>query len=237
MASITREQLEMLIDLQEKEREAARIQSELDRIPEKTAAMDQALTAYEDAIESRKADLSAMKKDYRAREADLEMNQSRIGKRDTQLKSVNTNREYQSILKEIDDIRRTNSRIEDEMLQCLDDMDRVERALSDEQNRYNAEKQKIEAEKADLEKDAEARRDKLAQLKEESAKIAAQLDAKLVKRYYSIKANAGGVAIVPVEDAVCRGCYLNIPPQMYNELYKGDELRFCPHCHRMIYVL
>ncbi len=38
-----------------------------------------------------------------------------------------------------------------------------------------------------------------------------------------------------VTDAVCQGCHMNIPPQMYNELQREDSLKMCPSCERIIY--
>jgi hypothetical protein len=43
------------------------------------------------------------------------------------------------------------------------------------------------------------------------------------------------VGIIAVIDAVCQGCHMNIPPQMYNELQRGDNLTKCPMCQRLIY--
>jgi uncharacterized protein len=40
---------------------------------------------------------------------------------------------------------------------------------------------------------------------------------------------------VPVSDAVCNGCNVNLPPQLYNELQRSDTLRYCPNCQRIIY--
>ncbi|RLB78229.1 MAG: hypothetical protein DRH24_14815, partial [Deltaproteobacteria bacterium] len=41
---------------------------------------------------------------------------------------------------------------------------------------------------------------------------------------------------VPVKDALCHGCNVNLPPQLYNELFLGDSLKFCPNCQRIIYL-
>jgi hypothetical protein len=43
------------------------------------------------------------------------------------------------------------------------------------------------------------------------------------------------MAVAPVQQAICMGCHMNIPAQLFNELQRFDELRFCPHCHRIIY--
>ncbi len=237
MEPITRPQLEELIDLQEKETEAAQIQAELDRMPEKLAAMEKGMAAYEEAIEARKAALSSLKKDYRAREADLEMNQSRIQKREIQLQAVKTNKDYQALLKEIRDIKSTSSRLEDDMIQSLDDLDAAEKEIAEKEKVYAAEKQKVDREKESLISAAAERKGQLEILLAQSEAIAAGLEPRLKKHYYDIKSRSGGLAIVSVDGSFCRGCHLNIPPQMYNELHRGNELRFCPHCYRIIYVL
>ena len=65
-------------------------------------------------------------------------------------------------------------------------------------------------------------------------KVSAEIEPELMKTYITIRENRG-TAVAGVNDAVCQGCHLNIPPQMYNELQRCDSLKFCPHCQRIIY--
>ncbi|MGH7828550.1 MAG: C4-type zinc ribbon domain-containing protein [Candidatus Binatia bacterium] len=34
---------------------------------------------------------------------------------------------------------------------------------------------------------------------------------------------------------MCQGCYMNIPPQLWNEILKNERLNLCPSCHRILY--
>jgi predicted nucleic acid-binding Zn-ribbon protein len=34
----------------------------------------------------------------------------------------------------------------------------------------------------------------------------------------------------------CKGCQMNIPPQMANNLRNTDEIQTCPSCHRFIFA-
>lgn len=237
MISITKQQLDLLIALQENEREEARLNEELKGMPEKKAQMEASLEAFEQDIQTRQERVSAFKKDYRAYDNELELNQSRIKKREVQLHSVKTNKEYQSLLKEIDDIRASNSRLEDASLQCLDDMDSAEKELKEKTREYENRRKQIEQEKQELDKAALDLEERIRQLKSESEAIIEKLDPDLVKKYRQTRDRGGGVGLVQVENAVCKGCHLNIPPQMYNELQRGNELKMCPHCHRLIFVL
>ena len=50
-----------------------------------------------------------------------------------------------------------------------------------------------------------------------------------------VKKSNKGVGVISVWKAVCNGCHMNIPPQLYNELQKTKELLSCPNCNRIMY--
>ncbi len=237
MISITRENLELMIELQSAEIDAAGIEAALASLPAQSAALEKAFIDVTGLVESKKNHLAELKKQYRMIEADFEAGQSRIRKRKTQLDSVKSNKDYQALLKEIDDINAACSRMEDEMLQCLDEIDAAEGALAEAENVYAGKKAVVEGKKREYDEIAAVEREKLAQLRTKIGKIAEKLDPALKGKYDNIKNKSGGVAIVSVNGGICKGCHLNIPPQLYNELHRENELRLCPHCYRMIYVL
>lgn len=237
MTKITRDQIELLVELQQKEVEAARLQSELDQIPAKTDLMTSDLKEFEEAIEAQTAALNELKKGYRSFDIQIQENQTRIKKREEQLRAVTTNKEYQAILREIAEIKKADSRIEDETLECLDKIDETAKAVKEKEETYAAEEEVVNKKKADLEAESEKQRKILNRLLSEKDSLSGKIDPDLMKKFDFIKTQARGIAIVEVTDAVCQGCNMNIPPQMYNELHKEDELRSCPHCHRMIYII
>lgn len=237
MESITREVLEILIELQSTEIEADVLETVLASLPVQSARLETELDEVVANLESKKSHVGELQKKYRSLEADFEANQARIKKRNVQLGAVKSNKDYQAILKEIEDIKSASSRIEDEMLQYLDEIETADGEVTEAKKLYDVRKETIDKKKQEIENDAAESKKKLAQRKVKSQELADKLDPKLKKRYYNIKSKSGGVAIVAVNDAICRGCHLNIPPQLYNELHKENELRICPHCYRMIYVL
>jgi hypothetical protein len=101
---------------------------------------------------------------------------------------------------------------------------------------YNRIVQESNQEKASIEKDAQQREEKLVDLESKRVAVAAGLDAGLLNIFDQVKAKQDNqVAIVAVRNAVCQGCNMNIPPQVYNELQRCDSLRYCPSCFRIIY--
>ena len=237
MTKITRDQIELLIELQEKEADAARAQSGLDELPVKIEQIVSGLKEFEDAINSKKESLAELKKVYRTYDVEIQANSARIAKREEQLRSVTTNKEYQAILKEIEEIKKADSRIEDDTIACLDKIDTAETEVLEKEKEFLAEEIEVNQQKAVFESDADSERRSLDELLVKRDEVAAKVDPELIKQYEFIKSYARDVAIVQVKDSICMGCNMNIPPQMYNELHRENELRTCPHCHRMLYVI
>ena len=60
------------------------------------------------------------------------------------------------------------------------------------------------------------------------------LPSSVMKRYTMLREQRRGLAVVEAKDGCCLGCNMNIPPQMYNTLFRGTELITCPHCQRVL---
>ena len=75
---------------------------------------------------------------------------------------------------------------------------------------------------------------KIAEVRAERDKLAATVKPEVLKRYGTIRMRRG-LAVVSVRGGTCQGCNMNIPPQLYNTLQRGQTIETCPSCHRIIY--
>ena len=147
-----KEQIEKLVDLQNIEIEKAKIQAKLDGVALKLESMDALVRELEEKLESETAQLESLKKKYREFDSESQMNLSRIKKSQEKLRSVKTNKEYQSILKEIEDIQGKNSLIEDEMINCLDEMEAAERETTLKKETFFSQRDEVDHQKMEIEK-------------------------------------------------------------------------------------
>jgi predicted nucleic acid-binding Zn-ribbon protein len=65
--------------------------------------------------------------------------------------------------------------------------------------------------------------------------IASNIAKDLISRYEMIFSRRGGNAVVEVTGGICQGCYMNIPPQLWNEIIRNDKVHFCSSCQRILY--
>jgi len=235
MKSIPKEQIDTLIRIQELEKQACLVNAKLIDVPKKIEALDLNLELSKEAECATESELKDLKKKYRAMEEEIRSSQSREKKNQEKLRLVKTNKEYQSSLKEIEDLKKKMSAMEDDMLLVLEQIDHLESLVSEKKTEIETLSQKIDWDKKAIQKEAEESKKKLANIKDNIEKAIKLVDPALLDRYNWVQQKVGRLAIVSVEKAVCQGCHLNIPPQMYNELHRGDTIKFCPHCQRMIY--
>lgn len=232
-----KEQIRVLVKLQHLDTETIRIKSTLHDVSKKLENLDSSLREIEQTIKDQEPVLEELKKQYRDYESDVKMNLAKNKKSQAKLRSIKTNKEYQSLLKEIEDVKSKNSSIEDKMIECLDRMDETEENIAKKKDEYLQFSDHIKSEKQSIEHEAGMDKKKLDELNMDREKVSGLIDAQLFKKYLVIKEQQqGGLAVVPVKDAVCHGCNVNLPPQLYNELFRYDSLKFCPNCHRIIYL-
>jgi len=236
MPKITEEQIVTLVKLQKIDTEIQKLQLFLKEIPVRIGILDERLENFLHGVEEDENVLSELNKKYRTYESDLQMNLGKIQKSQEKLRLVKTNKEYQSSLKEIEDIQLKNSKIEDEMLEFLEQIESAEKDLNLRKQRHSQIVDDTNREKDSIKRDTEQCKQKLARLECDRDIVTDSLDNKILDIFYRVKSKqSDAVAIAEVKDAVCQGCNLNIPPQMYIELQHRNSLKNCPSCERIIY--
>ena len=236
MSSVTKEQIVSLVNLQQIEIEASSVKTKISNVDQRLEKLDDSLLDFKQVIEKQELVINELNQKYRDHETDVRLNLDAIKKSEAKLSSVKTNKEYQAFLKEIDDIKVKNSKLEDDMIEFLDRIEEAENTLNAKKAECSELQTRLNNEKETIQKETEEGKRQLEDLDEQFKTVAAGIDAALLATYNKVKAlQNNAIGIVAVIDAVCQGCNLNIPPQMYNELQRGDSLKKCPICDRIIY--
>lgn len=230
-----KEKLKTLVDLQRVESEVATIKSKLNNVAYSLEGLDAKVFDSEKGFQEIQTQLEEFQKQYRLLESDIQMTQSRVKKSREKLGSVKNNKEYQSILKEIEDMQLKNSLVEDEMIAILEKIETIEQAIHTKKSETEIIKAQVDIEKKTIQQDMIQNQQILARIETDIEKISQQVEPELLKKYRLVKDQTRGVAIAAVHNAVCQGCNLNIPSQMYNKLQRYETLTMCPHCQRIIY--
>lgn len=230
-----KEQLETLVALQRAENEIGRIEQDLDGIDGRIASLDTEVADYENRVAGCQEAIDALRKQYRSDENEVKQIDAQIGKSKEKLRAVKTNKEYQSMLKEIDELKHKSSNLEDQMLGTLDRIEKAEAELAVHRGDLDDVKRESDGKREEIRKLAEGQKEALGRLLQERETIWQTVTPKIQTLYLKVKRQGQGIGVAAVLDAVCQVCRMNIPPQQYNELLRLDMVRMCPNCQRIIY--
>lgn len=229
------EQIKILLELQKIEMNIIQCQRQIKITNDEAIALDKKVNDRQEMVTASKESLEEFQKYYRQLDSESKANSDLIVKSNVKLRSVKTNKEYQSILKEIEEIRKRNSGIEDQMLEQLDAIEAEEKSVAEKEAELSNFQQTVVQKQEALTGKNQQEQQKLDVLTQQKASVGATADPDVISILEDVRKKVRGQAIVPVEKSICLGCNMNIPAQLFNELQRFDALRFCPHCHRIIF--
>jgi uncharacterized protein len=230
-----REQLELLIELQKMESAAGRIAARKKDLPVQIGELETKFTEFSTVVETQREQLEALRKRRKEKDKQLQMGQETLKRTRERLLEVKTNKEYQSMLKEIETFETKNSHVEDEVISLLEELDVFEKEVKAKEADLDEQRRRYEEDKAEMAKELNSVAEELDICARKSDEIRKKIPAELLRKYEQIKNAARGVAVVAVWKEVCDGCHMSMPPQLYNELQKSNVLITCPNCNRIIY--
>lgn len=235
MLKIKGDEVDILLELQNIEDESTGIRRSLSKVDEEIRNRRKKLEDSQKELALLEDSLGKIKKEYRDYEIEFETRNTRLKKSEEYIKTVSSNSEYQILLREIDDNRKKNAELEGQMLELLDRIETGNKEVEEGGTGIEQIRTEVEKEIAEIEATSVDDRKALEGILKKRDDVASRLDPKLYRRFSGIINKAGGKGIVPVTNSICGGCYMNIPPQMYIEVQRGENIYFCPQCHRMLY--
>lgn len=230
-----KEQIDNLRELQEVDLEIDRIDAAITTGDEELQNQREAISLQQSAISGFREKLALSAERRQHLETEIQEAQVLIKDRQNKMMKVQTNREYQSLLKEIEDAKNANRQREEELVRLLEQDEYLQKKDEEQSALLVAEEAGLSAQTARREAEAvklAAKRQKMAKDRESKAK---KVKADLLRKYELIRAKRNGLAMAGVNRGVCYGCYMNVPPQLYNELLREDKMHICPTCNRMLY--
>jgi len=230
-----REQIELLASLQKVDRE-------IKEKSETKAVLSGEVRRREEEIQAKQAEVSAVRSEWeekerlrREKERLLQEESRKTMERRMRMSRIKNIRELQALQREIDQIKQNNALLEEELLKLMEELEASAASFKEKEEGLKKLEQEWDGRRSEM----EAQMAEIDRLVADSSTvrhaIATQLNADLIKRYELIFSRRGGIAVVAVSEGTCQGCYMNLPPQLWNEIIRSDKLILCPSCHRILY--
>ena len=233
--SVPLPEVEELIALQELDRRIATLEAATRAIPPLVQEFESRLHASRGAREAAGGVHAQLEKTRRLKEGELKQVEEQAKDKQARLWEIRKNEEYSAVLKEIELLKAKRSALEEEILLLFDQIEEATRAVAARE----ADLREREAEFSRLRAAKEA---ELARLQREMAEFTKQragqarcIEAGLLQSYTRLLKSRGGLAVVPVKDGSCSGCFVALTPQAHTEVRKGEALMTCANCQRILF--
>lgn len=229
------EEIQQLTELQVIDQEIAICDAAISSEKEALAKSEKVFDERQAAIIELKEKIEAAEAQRRELEAEVSDETSRMKERQSKMMQVQTNREYQSLLKEIEDTKKSTKEKEEKIVSIMETSEANSKLMAEQENLTSDEQEVLDEESATAKKLAAKIERKKAKFVTKRNGMAKKVDASILRKYDLLRDRRNGKAVVGVVKGVCQGCFMSIPPQHYNNIMKGDQMLNCPTCQRILF--
>jgi predicted nucleic acid-binding Zn-ribbon protein len=226
---------ENLIHLQELDEQIRKVTSFLDSLPDHVLVIEAKIDESEKIVAEVKNSLSTNQKKRRDLEAAVGDKKTRIGKYRKQLNDVKTNKEYTSLLKEIEDVENDIEALEEEIITEMLAADDLESEIKTAEAKAATMKEELLKEKSLVLEQGKGQEQEKERLLGERQQLIPGIPSDLFGLYHQIFHKSSGTALSPVTDDFCSMCQIRVRPQVLNELIAQKDIILCENCGRILY--
>ena len=226
---------DLIIELQRLDAELHNAALVLEGIPRLVQDVDKRIQATTKLVADAKDKMSQNQKRRRDLENEVKDLKVQIGKYKRQLNEVKTNKEYTSLLHEIEEGQHKVDTLEETIIAEMLAADDVEEEIKAALHRQGQEEEVLKKEKIVLDekmKETEARH---AALTKEREALFPRIPREQMKLYEALFQKKGGTALSPVTGDFCAMCHMRVRPQMLNEIRDKTKVILCENCGRILY--
>ena len=165
----------------------------------------------------------------------------RIERQRQQMNTVNNNKEYSSLLIEINTLKSEKGKVEDQTLEQMTQVEAMRQELSGIADRIGDQQKLVIVAESEVEECRSEVGDTLDRLMKERTEAKQQLPSKMRDTFDRLVRMHDGDAVASVveenrrtHEYSCGGCYLAIPVETVSTLMSSDDIVVCTNCNRML---
>ena len=225
-----------LVKLQGLDSEIYALENEKEAKPLEIKAIELSFEAKKQSLALLEKNSLDLQKQRKEKELELATNAEAVKKLQSQLYSLKTNKEFQTMLQQIADAKADGSVIEEKILISFEDSDKIKAQIDQENLKLKEEEKGFLEQKKKVELRVKEIDDRLNQLQAQRKQITPEIDLKMLSEYERILSSRDGLAIVTVVHNSCGGCHMLVPPQVINLIKMYEHIVTCEVCNRIFYI-
>ena len=230
-----------LIKLQSVENRLRVAKGKLARSRRKVIIQENQIRSLQSALEAKKEEIQLTKVQSDRLELELKSRDEQINKLRAALNTSKTNKEYASVLTQLNTTKADNSKIENQVIELLKAIETDEAECDEIQEQIDEQKRKLEQLRTESETFAVKCDAEISQIKAEWDTVASEIPSEPLEIFKRVAETYDGEALSTVEENEehpgtfsCGGCFMGITAENVNLLMSKDDIIRCPNCTRIL---
>lgn len=225
-----KETLNQLIELQEIDCRLHEINELKGDLPEKVLDQENELTIYKNENETKDARVQEIETVSRKRTAEVEDFNVKLTKYKDQLYLVTSNKEYDALNTEIDNMKKAISESETIILTGEEEKNTLNEVIKSNSNKIETVTLTLAENKSELETALSETQAEEKKLLKSRTGLVKDIDTRYLGVYERLMSSRDGAGLVSMIKSSCGSCYTKLPPQMVIEVKENSKIISCPSC-------
>lgn len=226
--------IEQLLVVQEHDCRIRDINRELHDIPTRKDQEEERLQVHEEALVEAQGGVKSKQAEIKDLELEVTARREQITKLRQQQYDLKTNKEFKAMETEIQGVEKDISGLEDKELVLMEELETAKSAVRDKEGALEKERTMVAGDTSSLDERAAGITGDLATLEEKRKALAIEIEKQWLVAYERVIARKDK-ALVPLQDGICGGCHMKLPPSIWHETKKQTSPVSCDYCGRMLY--
>jgi predicted nucleic acid-binding Zn-ribbon protein len=229
------EQIKQLVELQKVDDAIFAVRQDVEKTPREITDLEQRVEKSEVQRQHFLEKISHLTEQQKRIAQEIEEDATKIKKSKNKLMQVANTREYQAMLREVDNMEKMNHSREEERGALAGELATQQLALAETDIGHTSIQAELEIKKSGIEERLAAAKGELEKLEKKRLRVSTGIPQAIFMRYEFIRSRLEHPVIVAVKDGVCSGCNIAVPPQTFIEIQRGRQILSCPNCQRLIF--
>ncbi|TVR92851.1 MAG: nucleic acid-binding protein [Spirochaetaceae bacterium] len=234
---VVQDVIERLRSLQSVLSEKFRIESEIQDLPRALSTKTELVSRLKRSYIEKNAHYEEVKNRIRDLRLQMEEAERDREKHEQQMDQIKTQREYEALDKEIREASEREQNLRKDVQREEKVLGETSAELEREEQMIQSQEQELSEEQEKIKQEIESREHQLAELQMEEKELTPGLEDDLLFKFERIIRSKEGEGIVSLRKGVCTGCQMILSNQFVNDVRRGDEIRFCPYCSKIVFYL
>ncbi|UCD16571.1 MAG: hypothetical protein JSV44_08900 [Candidatus Zixiibacteriota bacterium] len=228
------EDLEMLLQLQVIDYDLGELERSKEYIPDMMENLKREMEEIARQFENTRQSLADSRVALKGLELDVNSKQEELKKLQNQMMAIKTNKEYDALVSQIDNVKEAINEGETRLLELIEKIEKLELEISDFEKKAKEIQDQNEKQLTILKEKMDSVGTKVRMKEDERSNITVRIPRPIMSTYERVRKNRGGAAVVPVRKRACGGCYKALSPHVIQEIKRHNQLITCDNCGRIL---